>query len=63
MPSSPPQPAQIRSHGKGGCGAIELVLLSVTLEPPITTELFPLAVLAKPPVTLAARLLAVLSDT
>jgi hypothetical protein len=35
----------------------------MTLEPPITTELFPLAVLAKPPVTLAARLLAVLSDT
>jgi type I restriction enzyme, S subunit len=30
LPSSPAQPAQVRSHGKGGCGAIEKLLLAVT---------------------------------
>jgi hypothetical protein len=29
--SSRAQPAQVRSHGKGGFGAIELLLLSVTI--------------------------------
>src|SRR6516165_542568 len=48
-----------RDHGKGGCGAIELFLLSATPCPPITTVASPPAVLKRPPLTLAASPLAI----
>ena len=55
LPLVPCAPAQILSHGKGGFGAIELSLLSVTFWPPITTVFLPAAVLPDPPLTLAPR--------
>src|SRR6516225_8267254 len=60
-PSSSVPTARIRSHGKGGCGAIEKLLLSITPLPPITTVLNPPAVLSLPPLTVAYWPLAVLS--